>query len=234
MKQFLLTPLLLFFTACGSPQYYSDSLPGSPCQTIQAARPAPNMQLASPLPVTNTFYIVKPGDSLWRIADDYSISIYKLMKTNNISSPLQLKTGRKLIIPEANPPASTGSLCFLWPLKGEILNRFGESNNKINNSGINIKANNDDRVTASENGEVVFCNFLNGWGHTVIVKHLYDFYTIYTNLSTMLVQEGSSVKKGQTIAKVASGVGAQDQILHFEIRKRHLPQNPLQYLTRPY
>ena len=43
-------------------------------------------------------YIVKPGDSLWKIAKKYKTSIEKIVKINNIENPDEIDVGQKILI----------------------------------------------------------------------------------------------------------------------------------------
>lgn len=43
-------------------------------------------------------YIVKPGDSLWKIAKKYKTSIEKIVKTNDITNPDEIEVGQKLLV----------------------------------------------------------------------------------------------------------------------------------------
>ena len=53
----------------------------------------------------DNIYIVKSGDSLWKIADQYGITIDDLKKANNLISDI-LYTGQELIIPQENNNAT--------------------------------------------------------------------------------------------------------------------------------
>lgn len=44
-------------------------------------------------------YVVKSGDSIWRIANKFGVDQNTLMKTNNITDPRKMKIGMKLVIP---------------------------------------------------------------------------------------------------------------------------------------
>ena len=43
-------------------------------------------------------YIVKSGDSLWKIAQDYKVNVNDLIRLNNLSSTI-LSIGQPLLIP---------------------------------------------------------------------------------------------------------------------------------------
>lgn len=120
---------------------------------------------------------------------------------------------------------------FIWPIKGEILNYFNETIDNSLNRGINIQATSGDQnVKASAPGKVVFANPLKGWGNTIILKHDSSLYTIYANLGQASVKEGNNVGKGQDIGLVASGKNG-NYLLHFEVRKKNIPEDPLKYLN---
>ncbi|UCG35610.1 MAG: peptidoglycan DD-metalloendopeptidase family protein [Candidatus Omnitrophota bacterium] len=168
-------------------------------------------------------YIIKKGDTLWEIAKEHGVSTKEIMRVNKVSSPERLKVGQKIYIPvQYKIPAG---LSFFWPLQGNILNFFGENVNNVTNKGINIRTKSNASVKASEEGRVVFANYLKGWGDTLMLKHAHNYYTIYANLSQVSVAEGAEVKRGEAIGKVSS-----NNALHFEIRKNHLPQDPLKLL----
>lgn len=165
---------------------------------------------------------------MWKISQSYGITVQELMSLNNICSSRELKAGQKLIIP-VSKTTKLGS--FLWPVKGKVINYFGENINNSINSGINIQAGNSaSQVKAAAKGKVIFSNGLKGWGKTIVLQHASGFYTIYANLDSNIVKEGMIVEKQQPLGQVASG-DKKDCVLHFEIRKYHTPQNPLRYLN---
>lgn len=46
------------------------------------------------------FYLVQPGDTLWKIARRYQTTVDSLVKTNQLTSPDHIEIGMKLIIPK--------------------------------------------------------------------------------------------------------------------------------------
>ena len=209
MRKFTSLCLILFFLSC-APARISKETP----HAASTRRTLP--------------YLVKKGDSLWRISRKYGVSVEALMRANKIRFPSSLKVGQRIAIPQRYRKTA-GS--FSWPVEGNVVNFFGETVDNSFNKGINIKVNSRDRqVRASREGHVVFANDLKGRGETVIVKHAADIYTIYANLDSVSVKEGLVTKEKQIIGKVASGRNG-NYILHFEIRKRHIPHDPLRYIN---
>lgn len=131
---------------------------------------------------------------------------------------------------QVNPDAKNTCLNFVWPLRGEVVNSFGANVNHTSNKGINIKAKPQEAVIASESGQAVFADYITGWGRTLILKHANNFYTVYANLDDIKVREGFLVKRGESVGRVAQLAPDKDGVLHFEIRKKHLADNPLRYL----
>jgi len=174
------------------------------------------------------YYSVKPGDSLWKISKHYGVSVDELMRVNRIPSARSLKVGQKIAVPSYR---RRGRGSFSWPLEGEVVNYFGESLGSSINRGVNIQVQTASKdVKAVAKGKVVFADQLKGWGHTVILQHFDEFYTIYANLKPPLIGEGIVAEQNQVIGQVASGRNG-NHILHFEIRKRYIPQDPLSYLN---
>ncbi|MBD3246943.1 MAG: peptidoglycan DD-metalloendopeptidase family protein [Candidatus Omnitrophica bacterium] len=181
-------------------------------------------------PAQGTEYLVRKGDSLWRISRRYGVSVEKLMDLNNLASPRMLKTGQKLVIPEQHTPHTRGTDQFIWPVQGQIVRSFGEEVDNLKNKGINIKSSSS-MVYSSGDGTVVFADYLRGWGNTLIVSHPSDIYTIYANLNQTTVTPGTSVSKGKKIGTLQTDREG-NYILHFEIRKKHSPQDPLKFLVK--
>ena len=119
-------------------------------------------------------------------------------------------------------------LSFGWPIKGKVLKKFSLTRNK----GIDIAGKRGQFVKAAEAGKVVYCGQgLIGFGNLIIIKHNDDYLSAYANNSSLQVNEGQNIKKGQIIAKVGD-VGIKRTSLHFQIRKNGKPVNPLQLLPK--
>jgi lipoprotein NlpD len=131
--------------------------------------------------------------------------------------------------PRAVKEVPSGSLRWTWPAKGRVVQSFSPSDPA--RKGIKIRGNLGQPVVASESGEVVYSGSgLVGYGQLIIIKHNKEFLSAYGHNAKRLVREGDRVARGKAIAEMGTSAG-QPQ-LHFEIRRRGKPVDPLGFLPR--
>jgi LysM repeat protein len=71
--------------------------------------PAPAPVAVAPAPVTGAHtYVVKKGDSLWKIAKAENITVRELSRANNMTKTSTLKVGQKLTVPAVAKAEKTG------------------------------------------------------------------------------------------------------------------------------
>ncbi len=198
--------------------------------------------------------IVAAGDTLYSLAEEVGVSYKDLAHWNNISPPYVIRPGQTL---RTTPPSartaktsrssaggrrpasksassvdSNGSRSaakvgpWEWPADGSVVNRFTAS------KGLDIAGKRGQPVRAAAPGQVVYKGGgLRGYGQLIIVKHNRDFLSAYAHCDRIYVEEGDVIKRGQKIA--AMGNSGTDQVkLHFEIRYRGSPVDPLKYLPK--
>ncbi len=179
-------------------------------------------------------YYVQKGDTLWRIAQQYEVSLKSITSANSISENSRLSVGQKLVIPNARSGSGSGSTpSFSWPIKGLITSHFGNrtlGGRRDYHTGIDIDGRTGDSIRAAESGKVSFSGCISGYGNTIIVDHPGGYSTVYAHNSTNLVQKGQSVSKGEIIARLGATGNATGSHLHFEVRVNSKPANPLNYL----
>ncbi|SEJ09291.1 M23 family metallopeptidase [Paraburkholderia diazotrophica] len=129
---------------------------------------------------------------------------------------------------------------FGWPARGTLNAVYGQGKSK----GMVIAAKAGDPVKAAAAGRVVFAG--DGgkpYGKLIVIKHDDTLVTAYGHNRKLLVKEGTSVKRGETIAEMAesekgpgSGPGSEPASgagsLRFEVRKDGKPVDPAPYLPR--
>jgi peptidoglycan/xylan/chitin deacetylase (PgdA/CDA1 family) len=64
-------------------------------------------QLLGATPTNQTLYVVKPGDTLYRIANLYGVTVSAIVEANNIVNPNLIYPNQVLIIPTTTPSTST-------------------------------------------------------------------------------------------------------------------------------
>ena len=180
------------------------------------------------------YHKVKKNETLWRISKTYNVEVNDITKANNIPKEAKIEKNQLVFIPGATTvkevvlDADNAQNEFIWPVQGRIIKYFHERYGGQVNKGIDIEARVGDQVKAARTGRVVFADYLNGYGYTVILDHLDGFHSVYAKNSKLLVKLGELVLKSGTIAEV--GHSKNLAYLHFEIRKKAVEGNPLIYL----
>jgi murein DD-endopeptidase MepM/ murein hydrolase activator NlpD len=212
----------------------------SACATVEQ----PPLQTAAPIsaipPLTTpgTVHVVQRGETLWRISKTYQVDLDEILRVNNIPDSGTIDVGQRIVIPTEptakklalNDTPDSGGGDFAWPLRGEVVTGFKQKRDGVMNKGIDIRPAGAQDVRASLGGRVTFSGRLPGYGQTVIIDHGNSFSSVYSGADTLLVARDADVASGTAIAKAGDPNGKHQGILHFEIRKRQKPQNPLLYL----
>jgi septal ring factor EnvC (AmiA/AmiB activator) len=115
------------------------------------------------------------------------------------------------------------------PAEGPVLRRFNESRGSGLRSrwrGTVLGVANGEPVRSVHAGEVVYADWMQGYGFLVIVDHEDGYLTLYSNLEEILVAEGEMVAGGEQLALAGRGSAAIAPGLYFEIRHNGGPLNP--------
>jgi len=118
------------------------------------------------------------------------------------------------------------------PVQGELMNRFGAPREEggINWKGLFIRAANGAAVKAIAAGQVVFSDWLRGFGNLIIVDHGEGYMSLYSNNESLYKQVGDVVRPGDAIAAVGNSGGQTESGLYFEMRHQSRPFNPLSWV----
>jgi len=141
------------------------------------------------------------------------------------------KTSTITVAPSSsqNSAVSFGPVArWIWPATGKVVRSYSDNLHK----GIDIAGQRGADVKASAKGVVVYSGTgVKGYGALIIVKHNEDYLSAYGHNDAILVSEGATVTEGQTIARMGSS-GTDTVKLHFEIRRRGKPIDPLKVFPR--
>ena len=84
-------------------------------------------------------------------------------------------------------------------------------------------------VYATGDGTVTTGSWQSAYGNLVEINHGYNYTTRYAHLSRIDVRPGQQVKRGDQIGLVGNTGKSTGSHLHYEVRLRGAPQNPVNY-----
>ncbi len=123
--------------------------------------------------------------------------------------------------------ADADTIDWGWPLRGKIIQSFNSST-----KGIDIEADEGSPVIAAADGKVMYAgNGVRGLGNLILLGHSDGFISAYAHNKELLVETGKTIKKGERIATVGD-TDTSSPRLHFEIRRKGTPVDPISYLPR--
>ena len=79
------------------------------------------LMLAAGVARADTVYVIQPGDSLFRIALRYGVTVDALVEANNIVNPSLIVAGQELIITGVDNPVGTGPVPTATPVNALIM-----------------------------------------------------------------------------------------------------------------
>ncbi len=228
------------------PREAAPSLPAEPVAPAQDETKAP---------LAGVFHRVKPGQTVWRIARAYGVSIDVIVAANGLADPTAIEEGSRLFIPgavaeidvpvfPARPPdearaapqtepptVAAASGDFAWPVAGgEILSLYGVHRRRHTHAGLDIRGGRGQEIVAAADGVVMFSgDSHSGYGRMVVVDHGGGLTTLYAHGLKLLVKKGDAVTRGRPIALVGRSGNATTEHCHFEVRKDDGPVDPLPY-----
>ena len=203
------------------------------------------------------YHTVLKGETLYSIAFRHGIDYKTLARWNSIRPPYTIYAGQRLKLtrphvtsktyaakakatkkssktvtkkPADKKPEKIINHKWNWPTKGKVIRTY--SSRLGGNKGIDIAGKVGQPVLAASSGKVVYSgNGLAGYGNLIIVKHSEQFLSAYAHNKRLFVKEGGEVKLGEKIAELGRS-GTTEPKLHFEIRYKGKPVDPLKYLPK--
>lgn len=132
--------------------------------------------------------------------------------------------------PAAAPMGKGGALP--WPVDGRLLASYGSSRDlgNLRWQGVLLGASDGAEVRAISPGQVVFADWMRGYGNLVIVDHGSGLISLYGYNRSIEQSVGSWVKQGQVIARVGTSGGNEQPALYLEVRRNGKPQDPFNWL----
>ena len=135
--------------------------------------------------------------------------------------------------PETRIPFISSRGKLPWPLKGKSMQRFGDLVvGDVRLNGMVIKAKTGTPVHVVYAGDVVFADWLRGYGLLMIVDHGDGFMTLYGYNQSLLKSVGDHVSAGDVISLSGESGGQQQASLYFAIRKGTESFDPAHWCVR--
>lgn len=121
---------------------------------------------------------------------------------------------------------TTSERIFTLPVYGKLFRGFTYSH-----KGLDIKLDKGDSIRAAFDGVVRYAKYnRGGFGNLVIIRHYNGLETYYGHLSKITVNVNEVVKSGDHIALGGSSGRSRGPHLHFEVRYKDIPVDPLRMI----
>ncbi len=117
------------------------------------------------------------------------------------------------------------------PVRGELIGRFGAPRGAAGTEakGVFIRAPEGQPVRAVARGQVVYADWMRGFGNVLILDHGEAYLSIYANNESLLKQVGDAVGIGEPIATTGASGGNEETGLYFELRHLGRAFDPLRW-----
>lgn len=145
---------------------------------------------------------------------------------------------RKREIGKASGPERLWQGAFVQPRNTRVFSNFAESRDYRMGGrtvdtqvhlGFDLASVRQAPIPAANAGRVAFAGPLSIYGNAVILDHGWGLQTLYAHCSSLAVQVGDMVEKGQEIARTGTTGLAVGDHLHYEVMVRGIPVSPLQW-----
>lgn len=198
-------------------------------------------------------YIVKKGDTLYRIAKDNNLTVAELLAINNLDNNEVIKVGQKLEVPQKNQSGSVGGNPSASKKSGETVIKIAEnapdtrtygstlsadsstkwpvSSPKITQikgkiSGVSLSAGADEKVTCIHEGTVMYVGIYRGFGQVVFVQSKTGLIYAYTGLGSVKVRKGEYAVSGSELGTAGIDSISGNSQIQFMVFQNGQPIDP--------
>jgi len=193
---------------------------------------APGRVIELPPPRIHT---VARGEGFEDIARRYNVDQRSLALLNRMQPPYEVRRGDRIVVPAmareppapsppatapaSQPRAAHNAARFAWPLRGDVVARFGAQPGGTRLDGIEIAGREGAQVVAAAEGDVFYAGAdIEGLGNLVLIRHADNFVTAYGYNRRALVREGQHVRAGEPIAELGLRSDGRARLL-FQVRR---------------
>jgi lipoprotein NlpD len=210
-------------------------------------------------PATGYWHTVKAGETWSSLKKSHGVNLEDVREINGLTGATELKRGQALFLfgirgsskvkstrtgkGEPKVKSKVGNRKsrqlplqkrkWAYPIRGaRLTSSFGKRGNRPH-KGIDLAAKMGTPIYATRDGVVIYSGSRQrGYGNLVIVKHKDDYVSVYAHNRRNLVDEGQKVRQGFQIAELGNSGRSTGPHLHFEIRLKGKPLNPLNLIGK--
>ena len=127
-----------------------------------------------------------------------------------------------------------------WPTQGEIIGKFGNTTNTKTNTiteniGIDILTSPNQKVYSVLDGIVLTITNIRNFGDLIILDHGAGYYTVYSNLENISVNESQYIDSNTYLAQVAKGSNfnyPEKYVFNFQVWSNEEKVDPQKWLKK--
>ncbi|TWI05859.1 septal ring factor EnvC (AmiA/AmiB activator) [Luteimonas cucumeris] len=139
--------------------------------------------------------------------------------------------GKRAPTPVASASVAVGGAG--WPVSGALLAGYrGTMPDGRSSDGVLIGAPVGSPVRAVADGQVVYAEWMTGYGLLLIVDHGNGYMSLYAHNDALLKDAGDAVRRGDAVGSVGNSGGQGRPALYFELRRNGQPVNPDVWLRK--
>ena len=130
-------------------------------------------------------------------------------------------------------PDASARLQMVWPAQGTVTSPFGVWRGNHRHEGIDIGMLVSLRVRAVTEGVVQSTGYedgYEGYGKIIVLNLPGPYVALYAHLSSVAVRDGDHVREGEWIGQAGCTGSCSGTHLHFEVRQRGAPIDPMRFL----
>ena len=184
-------------------------------------------------------YKIKKGDTLYRLALDYDLSVNQLLNYNSLDASVALQIGQEIRIPLTESEKDLASLPNLtekdprnygekkgdpslqWPVKNpDVTYMIGKV------GGVQLSAKKNESVTAIHGGAVLYVGNYRGYGNVVIIVTDDGIKYIYAGLDSIRVKKGDFVSFGDSIGSAGTDSIKGTSMISLIVYQKTTPVDP--------
>jgi septal ring factor EnvC (AmiA/AmiB activator) len=157
-------------------------------------------------------------------------------KSERLAALLDLLEGHARALAPGAASIRTYQGALDWPLKGKVAVPFGRIANPrfpktfLRSTGWTLEAPPGTEVRSIFSGEVVYAQWLKGYGNLVVVDHGDGVFTLYGRLVTGTIGRGARVALGDRLGLLGETPDDEVPGLYFEIRDNRSSVDPAHWL----